>query len=499
MLSLEEKAEILEAGARDPLYWCRAVLPETFRQDSPEFHREMWKALLLPGHRYVAMWVFRDGGKTTLLRAYALYRAVYGLTNTCLYIGATGDKANRSLKWLRGKVERNRFLCELHGIQPGQPWTDEELKIERVDGSSFTLIGSGVEGSLRGLNVEDWRPSLIVLDDVVSEVNSKTPESMNQLWKLISGGIADSLAPETEVPDAKLVMINTPIMKGDPSDKAMNDVGWLGLRYGIWTTESEGLPLNERKSRWEARWPADVMRRERGHAAARNLLSVFAKEKECRFIADEAMYFSMEWLSFWTSRDALPQGMVVVAGIDPSPPKAEEPEKRAKKDPDPEVVAAVGGFGAQRYVLETIISNDPDPARTWQNLLELKLKWRVSAVGVETVAYQATLAWYIREQMRQRKIFMPVIEIKHGKVPKTKRIRQRFVNLCSNGGLHVHESHDLFLQQYRDFPAVTNDDVIDAVEIACTTLDQLAPAGEEGTVGDYEVSPPSDVSFLGAP
>ena len=74
--------EAVRLGATSLTLYGRLFFPKTFRQSSPAFHDEIGKVLMAtsPDYRNVAIEVFRDGAKTTLLRTYASQRIAYGIS-----------------------------------------------------------------------------------------------------------------------------------------------------------------------------------------------------------------------------------------------------------------------------------------------------------------------------------------------------------------------------------------------------------------------------------
>lgn len=74
--------EAVRLGATSLTRYGRIFFPKTFRQSSPLMHEDMGKALNNRDYRYVAIEVFRDGAKTTLLRTFTSQRIAYGISRT---------------------------------------------------------------------------------------------------------------------------------------------------------------------------------------------------------------------------------------------------------------------------------------------------------------------------------------------------------------------------------------------------------------------------------
>ncbi|MGH7473060.1 MAG: hypothetical protein ACREJW_03890, partial [Candidatus Methylomirabilales bacterium] len=157
-------------------------------------------------YRYLNVIVFRGGAKTTLLRTYTAKRIAYGISRTILYVGASEPHAVRSIQWLRTQVDKNVRFSSAFGLSPGRKWQENEIEISRgIDGTGAWVLGVGItSNSLRGINFDDYRPDTIIIDDAINDENAATAEQRLKIRDLILGALKESLAPESEEPNAKL-------------------------------------------------------------------------------------------------------------------------------------------------------------------------------------------------------------------------------------------------------------------------------------------------------
>lgn len=478
-------AELVQLGADDSVFFCRWMFPKTFRQASPAFHREIWKLLDDPSARYCNLEVFRDGAKTTLFRAYAAKRIAYGISRTIMIVGKSQDHAKRSVRWLRLQVEHNHALATVFGLQKGGKWTDEELQIlHGSEGHSIWVIAVGITGSTRGINFDDYRPDLILLDDVVDDENSATKEAREKMVQLVLGAIKESLSPASETPDAKMVILQTPLDFEDISQVAKKDPQFKSIRFGCWTHATENLPVEMQESIWPERYPSEVLRNEKRAALARNRLSIFARERECKLITPETCAFREEWLHFFGEGEDNPEPplheMWIEMAIDPVPPPSEVQVAKGFADKDFEALSVVGRWQNKYYLLESSYNRGHEPNWTVAEFFRLRARWNPRKCLVESVAYQRTLAWLLREAQKRTGRYM-VIEEFVDKRKKLDRIRQSLAGVASEGALYVRRSQSEFLSQYIHYPGKNpegdHDDVLESVAVAVASLSR-------GWVGD---------------
>ena len=214
-------SEIVKLGAVDSEFYARAFFPVTYRKPSPSFARSMWEPLDDPSARYVNLVAFRGSSKTTRLRTFASKRIAYCVSRTILYIGASERDAIRSVVWLRNQVEKNKRWSSAFKLKPGKKWEETQIEIEHEGfGHTIWVLGAGITGSLRGINFDDYRPDLIVVDDPQTDETAASEEQRTKIDDLVLGAVKNSLAPQTDEPNAKLVMAITPQHKEDSQEGA---------------------------------------------------------------------------------------------------------------------------------------------------------------------------------------------------------------------------------------------------------------------------------------
>lgn len=461
-------SELVQLCASDSILYSRTFFPSTFRQVSPFFHRRVWDKLDGPS-RLVNLQLARGLGKTTILRTYTSKRIAYGLAHTILYIGKSEGHAIRSVQWIRRQVENNRLWAETFGLRKGSRWQDTECEIiHGVDEYPIWIMAMGITGSVRGINRDDFRPDLIVIDDVIDEENAATPEQRDKVTTLIYGALKESLAPASEAPDAKMVMLQTPLNKEDASTLALKDEEWDSATFGVWTPETADLPIDRQESIWPERWSSETLRAEKRAAAKRNKLSLWLREKECRLVSPETATFRESWLRYY---DLPPERfkLDVVIAIDPVPPPSEVQIAKGLRGKDFEALAVVGRYRENFYLLEYSLNRGHEPDWTISEFFRLALKWRPRKICVEAVAYQRTLAWLLRDAMKkQRRHF--VIEEVSDRRSKYDRIVDALAGIASNECFYVLPTMVEFQQQFSDYPDVVNDDLLDAVATATSRL-----------------------------
>lgn len=458
--------------AVDSELYGQVFFPQTFRQKSPDFAREMWAPMEDPNARLVSIEAARGFAKTSRARLFMSKRVAYGISRTILYVGVSEAKAIESVNWLRNRVDRNHKWRETFGLERGQKWEETQLEIKhKTFGHTIRVLASGVTGSLRGLNIDDYRPDLIIVDDPQTDETASTATQREKLEELILGAVRNSLAPITDEPNSKMVMLITPQHSEDVSQKARASAAWTTVVFPCWTKATMDLPVHQQISSWEARFPTAELRRQKIEAVNDNKLSLFTREMECRLISKETATFRSTWFNVRPNFNSAPRGYPAILAIDPVPPPSDLQKKQGLSRKDFEAHYVWTRKGDEYHCCDYERSRGHDPSWTVSTAFRLARQWRVMRIVIDAVAYQRSLKWILEQEMKRSGIWYQVIPIADG-MQKFARISGVFGSLGSAGNIYLGPEHTVLRTQLESFgPTFTGlDDDMDASALALQEL-----------------------------
>jgi len=485
--------ELVALAAVDNELFCSTFFPRTFRQVGPKKHKEIWDALDDPRKRRVLLQCFRGSAKTTLMRAFMLKRVAYYISRTIFFVAASDQDATRTIMWLRSQIERNKLFAQTFQLSPGRKWNENEMEIiHGVEQQPIWILGAGYTGSVRGVNFEDYRPDLILLDDVVTDETAATKDQREKQTDLILGAIDKSLAPVSEEPNAKIVMAQTPLHPDDPSERAKKSHSWHVVSFPCWTPETIDLPLEQQESAWPERWSDKELREDKLNYLAQNKLSVWNREMEVRLSSPETAAFKPEWLKV-RKQEPVPGSMFAVLAIDPAPPPSAAQVEKGLHKKDFEALAVVGRQGPDYHILEYRQNRGHEPNWTQAAALELAMKWRVARIVFEPIAYQRTLGYLLRQAMQRARVFFSVIDAPTHGMKKYHRIVSTISGLASHGHLWCGPGMVELVDQFNSYDRVDHDDLLDAVALGLANI--VNPYIELGT-DEYSVLDEKNVPDL---
>jgi len=460
VITLEEAVLL---GAEDADFYGRFWFPKACRQSSPDFHTELDQALDSPENRHVAAKIFRGGAKTTKVRIYLSKRVAYLISRTIIIVGKSQDHACRSVGWLMRAVEHNHTWAETFGLRKGSKWTESEIEIlAGADSIPIRVIALGITGSTRGINIDDYRPDLILVDDPCDEENTATPEQRKKISDLFFGALDKSLAPRSEAPHAKMVLLQTVLNNEDLISLCCRDPHWLSLEFGCFD--------DAKQSRWPERWSTEELLADKQAHIDRNQLSLWLREMECKIVSEEGAAFTERWLRYW---DQLPTGGIKILCCDPTPPPA-DPTARSKitSRHDDCVIMMLQVTQEGVYVVDYWYKKAPDEEEVLEKFFEMWLREKggVHKIRIETILFQRLLKRALEKKMNERRQYLTVEGVEDRR-PKPVRIRQEISSVASHGRLFVHSSQGELIEQFISYPDVLHDDFLDCLTIGLTGIE----------------------------
>lgn len=433
-------------GASSLTRYGSLFFPRTFRQRSPEFHERIGQELYSPA-RFNAFEIFRDGAKTTLLRTYTSQRIAYGISRTIMYVSVSQQHAVFSVRWIKRQIEHNKKWAQTFGLRKGTKWTDEWIEIiHDLEETPITMLAMGITGQIRGFNPDDFRPDLIVVDDILNEENTATPEQRQKIEALLFGALLNSLSPATESPLAKAVFLQTPFNKQDAIEACMKDPQWNPLKFGL---------LDEHgQSRWPERYPTEKVMEDKAAHIRRSQYRLWMREKECTIVAGEEKAIDV---TKFKTYDVLPESMDVVISIDPASSEEDTADEQA--------IVALGFKGQEVYVLDYAAAKGQMPDKLANDFFNLTLLYGPRKGVVEANAYQRTLKWFLEQEMTKRRIYV-ALSLLEVRTKNADRIMQSIPALAAYGHFWIRAGMSKLIQQADDYdPAVKNiaDDLLTAI------------------------------------
>lgn len=182
------------------LNMINVYFPDACPDTPPEFHRIMLHWFFSSYKRTVCA-APRGHAKSTICSQIAVLCAVaLRLDHNIILASSTLPQSIDLLTAIKNELQANETFCRDNGISMDKKdimtWNQEVIELRLTDGFLVRISAKSSGSSLRGTKFNNWRPSLILLDDIEDEENVSTPEQRNKLKSWLYSVIVPALDPK---------------------------------------------------------------------------------------------------------------------------------------------------------------------------------------------------------------------------------------------------------------------------------------------------------------
>lgn len=266
---------------------------------TPPVHLAMLDKLTT-GKEYIVNVCSRGLGKTTLFIEYmVLYVAVFhqlprlGEVEAMIYIA---DSMENGAKSARKNIEFRYNNSEfLKAWIPEAKFTDSYLEFKNKDGKMLGVKLFGATTGLRGTKIFGKRPTVAILDDLISDEAANSKTVMNLIKDTVYKGVNHALDPTKRL----VVLSGTPFNKDDILIEAVESGAW---DVNVWPI-CEKFPVEEKdfSGAWPDRFTYKYIKDQYDMAVNTGKTAAFNQELMLRISSEEERLIQDEEIR-WYSR-----------------------------------------------------------------------------------------------------------------------------------------------------------------------------------------------------
>lgn len=217
---------------------------------TPPVHLKMLDKVVESASDYIANLCFRGAAKTTLFMEYfSLFLGMFGhipgfgKVEGMIYVS---DSMDNGVKSARKNIEfRYNNSDFLQKWIPKATFTDNYIEFENIEGHKLGIKMFGAKTGLRGTKIFGKRPVVAVLDDLVSDDDSKSKAAMIAIKDTVYKGVNHALDPTRR----KVIFNGTPFNMDDILIEAVESGAW---DVNVWPV-CEKFPCT--KEEFSGAWP----------------------------------------------------------------------------------------------------------------------------------------------------------------------------------------------------------------------------------------------------
>ena len=454
--------EILQNCFDDLNFLARFLSPMVHIYDFPPIIVEMWKLVMygvlsleeFMGEARFGLGMPRGVGKTQFIKYLCWASLVF--TNRTFVLIVTSNEANgaETIKDIMAMMYQPHVADVME--EPVLKTDNQQQKRFAYAGKECILLVKAIMSTARGLNIDERRPELIILDDAQTEENAKSPvQSAN-----LNAWIMSTLIPAGPNTGSVVLFVgNTYMFEGSILTQLIKNPAWATLTIGIITKKGESVweevhPIKKVLASFkqaiyfgqEDRWMAQYM----------NMTDINDDNKFREEIVDKVYEHR------FGSLDVIPpnDNEFNVVMIDPS---------GYKKTSDDVAIINLSKTSDDVPLITDHITKQMDPERNILEALSMAHRNNACVIMVESVAYQATLSFWFRKYIKHLNMdYIQIVEFHPGSISKEVRITSSFTSLYAAELFISVKILDDYKRQARSFNPLIKDNKDDLLDIVAS-------------------------------
>jgi len=392
----------------------------------------------------------------------------------------TFTEASEVLNVLRDEFSHNDLLLLVYGSlmkTSSDGVFDDRNKDAEGDIfiNSVRFRGKGFNTPVRGLKSLEYRPDLILIDDVEEDTHIRSEEQRRKYRENYAQGIVPAVDVEG------VIKVTGTILHQDSLLQNLIDQ-FGGTVYRAYDPAS---PTPEQTLLWPARWTwARLMEKKEQMEMEGKGSSKFFQEYLNQPVDDMRRVFKQEYYQhYFTSQDVKNLSLFRSIAIDPAESK--------KQGSDWTAVTVVDTDQNNNWYVRFVKRYRVNSAELIQLIFDLWNTWKPQVIGVERKAFEDQIKPFMDIKAQETGTFPNVVELEHGGQRKEDRIVGSLQGRFESGKILFQENPlddtRVLHGELYDFPFAKNDDLCLVGETMV-----LTPFGEvpikDIRVGDFVVT-----------
>ena len=471
-------------------------LPSVYEDNTPPFHTEIYSAMLNDSQKLTSVAAPRGTAKSTLVSlVLPLHRALFkeeGKDEFIIIISEALPQSKNFLSTIKEMLNTSQELIDIFGDfgeKTAIRWREEDIILK--NGVRILALGTGqrIRGSK---SAQNRRPTLIIMDDVESELNANTREARikNKKW------ITEAVIPSLDKKRGRIIMIGTVISDDCFLCWTRDSKSWFTLWYSI--IKPDGTSL------WNEMYPLDEIAKIRESMASIGNVNGFFQEYMNQSQAPETAPFQPTYIrthnytlkrdaqfEWYLEGDTLGRADDEITRIPVDLYQGTDPASSLSDKADFFVLVTLAvDAEANFYIIDMVRDKIPTEKQP-QLIFDKYIRYRPKKSKIETVSYQEALRRSVMKLMQDSNEYIPGLEkgVKP-RNPKSERLLS-LVSIFARGKFFFRSQDILSQQEFLSYPRGKYDDTMDAIWTAmqgllpCRRTEiALVPEEEEAGYGD---------------
>lgn len=249
--------QIIAALRVDAEFFIEFFLAEQLDMPVPEFHKQIWSLLTDQEKERVLLAIPRDHAKTTLAKLVVVWYWLFTTHRFCVYLSNTNAIAKGACKDIIEFLFTPNFQQVFGKVEMVKSSENESLWIfdlktpsGQVKRCILRAIGQGQQ--MRGINIDNQRPDIAVIDDVEDNENTSSEAQQKKLDMWMFGPFIKALARKK-----KILWLGNMLSKTSLLARLSRNARWNPVVFGCLIRDNASGVLHPL---WEGKWSVDALK-----------------------------------------------------------------------------------------------------------------------------------------------------------------------------------------------------------------------------------------------
>ena len=300
-----------DLATKDLIWFSIIYFNKYLFYETADFQKEIYQ-ILQDGNNFNEIIAFRGSAKTTMaMLFYPIWAMVTGRKHHIVLISDTFGQVKDHIYNIKSELESNERLIEDFGpfdvkieTQKKEEWQKTSMVIPNYD---VKIIGKSTGQKVRGMRYKQWRPDLIVADDIEDLEAVRTKENRDKTHRWLTGNVI----PAGEKGKTKYILIGNLLH----SDAVMSRI-----KKEILEGDREGrvveFPLLDKNENilWKGKYPdMAAIEVEKKKVGGKSPIGMRAWQREylLKLVPEEGQVIKDGWIKRYKE---IPEDVIVVKG-----------------------------------------------------------------------------------------------------------------------------------------------------------------------------------------
>lgn len=290
---LNDKDFRMELTSQDYYWFFHVYFPHYIKYPTGKFHKRIYHLLQDWVIKFLEIISFRGSAKSTLaMLGLPIWAVVTGRAKFPIIISDTFPQAKSHIYNLKSELDNNELLKGDWGpFELKEEWTATEVVLPKYDAR---IVAKSTGQKIRGLRHKQYRPDLVVVDDIENQEMVRTKEQRDKTYRWFLGDVLPGGDKET-----RYILIGNLLNKDSIMSRIKKQIE-EGIRGGV----IKEFPFYDEKSepQWKEKFTTkEDVEKEKDKYDNRT----WQREFLLKLIPEEGQEVKDDWIVYY---DILPEG-----------------------------------------------------------------------------------------------------------------------------------------------------------------------------------------------